>query len=202
VTGGLGWRVWRAALVLCDFLCETPALVAGKRVLEVGAGCGACGLLAAACGARDTVLTDCFEGLLDALAENISLNAEPSDDASRWTPRVSTAGGGTLTARHLDWELDAAAPSSTNGDEGAAPRLAPDELLPVPQTPFELRFLPTMVLAPSGAGKSTLLAKAAREASTPADASHTPAPVVLVRVRQTPSVDGSVQSLGEACCGN
>ena len=131
VTGGLGWRVWRAALVLCDLLCETPALVAGKRVLEVGAGCGACGLLAAACGARDTVLTDCFEGLLDALAENISLNAEPCDDASCWTPRVSAAGGGTLTARHLDWEPDAAARNSTNGDEGAAPRLAPDELFDV-----------------------------------------------------------------------
>ena len=127
VTGGLGWRVWRAALVLCDLLCETPALVAGKRVLEVGAGCGACGLLAAACGARDTVLTDCFEGLLDALAENISLNAEPSDDASCWTPRVSAAGGGTLSARHLDWEVAAAA-SAAHGDDSAAPRLAPDEL--------------------------------------------------------------------------
>ena len=79
--------------------------------------------------------------------------------------------------------------------------LAPDELLPVPQTPFELRFLPTMVLAPSGAGKSTLLAKAARDASTPADASHAPAPVVLVRVRQTPSVDGSVQSLVKSAMG-
>ena len=131
VTGGLGWRVWRAALVLCDLLCETPALVAGKRVLEVGAGCGACGLLAAACGARDTVLTDCFEGLLDALAENISLNAEPCDDESCWTPRVSAVGGGTLTARHLDWELDGEAAGSTSGDESASPRLAPDELFDV-----------------------------------------------------------------------
>jgi len=131
VTGGLGWRVWRAALALCDLLCETPALVAGKRVLEIGAGCGACGLLAAACGARDTVLTDCFEGLLDALAENICLNAEPCDDASCWAPRLSAAGGGTLTARHLDWELDGAAASPASSDASAAPRLAPDQLFDV-----------------------------------------------------------------------
>ena len=113
VTGGLGWRVWRAALILCDLLCETPALVAGKRVLEVGAGCGACGLLAAACGARETVLTDCFAGLLETLAENISLNAEACDAPSCWAPRVSAAGGGSLAARHLAWGEDAAAAASS-----------------------------------------------------------------------------------------
>ena len=64
----------------------------------------------------------------------------------------------------------------------------------LPQIPFELQFLPTMILAPSGAGKSTLLAKIAREAAMPADASRSPAPVVLVRLRQTPSVDRSVQA--------
>ena len=75
--------------------------------------------------------------------------------------------------------------------------LTPGELLPVPQVPFKLRFLPTMVLAPSGAGKSTLLAEVARETSTPADASCVPAPVVLVRVQQTPSVNPrSLQSPG------
>lgn len=124
VTGGLGWRVWRAALILCDLLSETPDLVAGRRVLEVGAGCGACGLLSAACGARETVLSDCFAGLLETLAENISLNAEPgSDEQSCWAPRVSVGGGGSLAARHLAWGEDAAA----DDEAGEAPRLAADE---------------------------------------------------------------------------
>ena len=124
VTGGLGWRVWRAAHILCDLLQETPALVAGNRVLELGAGCGACGLLAAACGARETVLTDCFDGLLETLAENVACNATPCDAPEPWAPRVSAAGGGTLAARHLAWEADAAAAA---GGESQAPRLAPTE---------------------------------------------------------------------------
>jgi predicted nicotinamide N-methyase len=128
VTGGLGWRVWRAALILCDLLRETPDLVAGRRVLEVGAGCGACGLLAGACGARETVVTDCFAGLLETLAENISLNAEPgSDETACWAPRVSAAGGGYLLARHLAWGDD----NTAAADASEAPRLALEELFDV-----------------------------------------------------------------------
>jgi predicted nicotinamide N-methyase len=127
VTGGLGWRVWRAALIVCDLLRETPALVRGRRVLEVGAGVGACGMLAAAVGARDTVLTDCLPGLLEALDENVELNAAPAEPpAAPWALRVSALGGGTISVRHLGWTDEdgtPAAPSATTD----APRLAADE---------------------------------------------------------------------------
>jgi predicted nicotinamide N-methyase len=144
VTGGLGWRVWRAALILCELLTETPGLVRGRRVLEVGAGCGCCGMLAAALGAADTVLTDCLPGLLEALDENVALNASPADadagaaasEVPAWAPRTSALGGGTLSVRHLAWEeppegADAAEADADAGGSEAAPRLACSEAFDV-----------------------------------------------------------------------
>ena len=60
-------------------------------------------------------------------------------------------------------------------------------LLPVPQAPLVLGPLPTMLLGPTGCGKSTLLAELARAT---VDA-HTPAPVVLVRLRLPSNEHGS-----------
>ena len=53
---------------------------------------------------------------------------------------------------------------------------APALLLPVPQRPLPLGFLPRLLLGPSGCGKSTLL-------GTIATTLPVPAPVVLVRMR-------------------
>jgi predicted nicotinamide N-methyase len=142
VTGGLGWRVWRAALILCDLLTETPALVRGRRVLEVGAGCGCCGMLAAALGAADTVLTDCLPGLLEALDENVALNAaaaavaEANAGGPSWAARTSALGGGTLSVRHLAWEeapdaASDAAGAAADASDAPAPRLACDEAFDV-----------------------------------------------------------------------
>lgn len=55
--GELGTVVWNAALVLCSTL--TDDVVRGRRVLEIGAGCGACGFYAAALGAAETTIADC-----------------------------------------------------------------------------------------------------------------------------------------------
>lgn len=41
----LGTVVWRGAVLLCERLRKNPDLVAGQRVLEVGAGCGVCSFL-------------------------------------------------------------------------------------------------------------------------------------------------------------
>ncbi len=56
-------RLWEAAMVLADFLASTP-IKAGARVLELGAGLGAPGLVAAARGARVT-LSDYEPHILD-----------------------------------------------------------------------------------------------------------------------------------------
>jgi energy-coupling factor transporter ATP-binding protein EcfA2 len=53
---------------------------------------------------------------------------------------------------------------------------APALLLPVPQHPLTLGFLPRLLIGPSGCGKSTLLGSLAAGLATPA-------PIVLVRMR-------------------
>jgi hypothetical protein len=54
---GLGARVWAIAHALCRELAGAPAAVAGLDVLEIGAGTGLCGIVAAKLGARRVVRT-------------------------------------------------------------------------------------------------------------------------------------------------
>lgn len=71
---GLGGFVWNGAFKLCAFLeKERERLVQGKRVLELGAGCGLPGIVAATLGASAVVLTDQFTDLLEP---NVAVNAE------------------------------------------------------------------------------------------------------------------------------
>lgn len=72
---GLGARVWAVAHSLCSMLVEKPALVQHKTVLEIGAGTGLCGILAAKLGAAQVTLTD-YEGpVLRLLRESVAANA-------------------------------------------------------------------------------------------------------------------------------
>ncbi len=47
---GLGARVWLVAHLLARQLAHAPLIVAGKSVLELGAGCGVAGIVAAKVG--------------------------------------------------------------------------------------------------------------------------------------------------------
>jgi predicted nicotinamide N-methyase len=65
---GVGAKLWRAASMLARDLVADPGWCEGQSVLELGAGVGLCGLLAAKLGARRVVLTDFEFPLLDSLA--------------------------------------------------------------------------------------------------------------------------------------
>lgn len=96
---GTSRRLWPTALVLSRYLCVHPELVRGKRVVELGAGAGAVGLVCAALGARHVVLTDMADAL-PLLRDNVARNAIGS-----------AGGGGVVDTAPCRWgdEADASA---------------------------------------------------------------------------------------------
>ena len=124
--GGLGWKVWGTALMLADQLAAAPALVEGRRVLEIGSGCGLCGLLAAKLGACSVTLTDCVPSVLSNLEENVvHLPAQPvavledlaagskqqGDFCHHWSRAMSNEdeleeGECFVSVRYLEWAED------------------------------------------------------------------------------------------------
>jgi predicted nicotinamide N-methyase len=68
-----GLMLWAAAIGIAERLAEEPALVAGKRVLELGAGVGLPGLSAAALGATVTQ-TDYQDDALNLARYNAQAN--------------------------------------------------------------------------------------------------------------------------------
>ncbi len=68
-----GLMLWASAIGLAERLAEEPSLVAGKRVLELGAGVGVPGLVAASLGAAVTQ-TDYQEDALNLARHNARAN--------------------------------------------------------------------------------------------------------------------------------
>lgn len=64
---GLAWRVWGSAQIMSRILDAAPALVRNLEVLEIGAGCGLCGIVAASLGAKRSTITDGAPGALAAI---------------------------------------------------------------------------------------------------------------------------------------
>jgi hypothetical protein len=69
----LGSHVWPSAIKLADFLWNRPNLVAGKRCLELGAGCGLAGLCASYLKAESCLLTD-LPHVMNLLEANVKRN--------------------------------------------------------------------------------------------------------------------------------
>lgn len=69
-------KLWEAGACVTEYLLQNPEMVRNRRVVELGAGVGLTGLVAAGLGAVSVVMTDCTEATLDNLAYNVELNEE------------------------------------------------------------------------------------------------------------------------------
>ncbi|CAH0379129.1 unnamed protein product [Pelagomonas calceolata] len=71
---GTGLELWGGGRYLANFLTIRPGVVRGCRVLELGAGAGLPGLVAARCGAAEVLLTDGDARAVRLLEKNIAAN--------------------------------------------------------------------------------------------------------------------------------
>ncbi|KAE9599818.1 putative tRNA(Thr) (cytosine(32)-N(3))-methyltransferase [Lupinus albus] len=71
-----GLMLWESARLMASVLAENPNIVAGKRVLELGCGCGGICSMIAASYANQVVATDGDAFALDLLAKNVASNIE------------------------------------------------------------------------------------------------------------------------------
>lgn len=92
-----GQIVWPASQLLATFVAAAPEkTVAGRVVLELGAGCGLAGLLAARVGAKRVLLTDGSAVIVSLLRSSLSRSA------------VASGLAGKASAHRLEWGSEAA----------------------------------------------------------------------------------------------
>lgn len=101
---GVGAKVWTVAHILCHEIASNPSLVQCRTVLEIGSGCGACGLLAARLGASRVVLSDYVDQLLLNLREAMHLNGLDFAKIGKYEDEVGE--GENPSARDWDPEED------------------------------------------------------------------------------------------------
>ena len=90
---GTGGAVWPAAELLCRWMLQERAAVAGASVLELGSGTGAVGLFAAGCGAASVILTDGDASLCTLAADNARDNRALMPEATSVATRRYRWGG-------------------------------------------------------------------------------------------------------------
>jgi predicted nicotinamide N-methyase len=93
-----GVTLWRAAPLLADYLIAQRHLVCDKRVLELGAGLGLCGLVAHHLGAATTILTDGDKYALAQLRSNVRQNTGLALSSSKTTTTNETSSAATTAA--------------------------------------------------------------------------------------------------------
>jgi hypothetical protein len=73
---GAGDVIWPASMALARLIAHCPSLVAGKRVLEVGAGLGLLGNVAAQAGAAEVLMVDVDATVLELAERSAAANEE------------------------------------------------------------------------------------------------------------------------------
>lgn len=70
-----GLQLWAASLVLSHWLVDLREQLKGRAVLELGAGCGLCGIVAAKlCGTGPVLLTDLASPTVANMEHNVAIN--------------------------------------------------------------------------------------------------------------------------------
>lgn len=73
--GTTGLSAWQAGIFLADWMTCNRRRFEGKRLLELGSGTGATGLIIIkSCGPQEIILSDCHERVLGLLRDNVELN--------------------------------------------------------------------------------------------------------------------------------
>ena len=145
-------KVWPASVVLCRWLADHSAQVAGKRVLELGAGTGLPSLLCARLGARRVVATDGTEAVVERLGRALA-SADAGGAASRHA------------ALRLEWEQTEVLLATAKA-EGIDTLLLADVVYPMKEQAPLLAALASLLAA---APLTILLASTARDPTVHAD---------------------------------
>ena len=104
---GIAFQLWPAAHLLCSYI-DSPALapsLRGSTVVELGAGCGLVGMVAAALGAHVTLtdLPDVEAHLQLNIAANAHLFAPLQPAPSSPIATFTSTAGGSVTTSPLSW---------------------------------------------------------------------------------------------------
>ncbi|KAL2090675.1 hypothetical protein ACEWY4_012938 [Coilia grayii] len=100
---GVAAPVWESALQLCHFFEDNKVPLKGKKVIELGAGTGIVGILAARLGA-DVTITD-LPLAIPQLQSNVSANTPPGGWRSAVPTVVPLSWGQDQKNFPSDWDL-------------------------------------------------------------------------------------------------
>jgi predicted nicotinamide N-methyase len=96
-----GLAVWGGSELMAKYLAQNPKLVQGKRVMELGAGAGLCGILVHRLGASATTVTDGDVDVLQNLRFNVQRNSHRSGD--NHTNKETFPPGSNISCPQLIW---------------------------------------------------------------------------------------------------
>lgn len=101
-----GMTLWQGSQKLCNYLCDNPATIRDKNIVELGAGLGLCGLVAHKYGARRVMLTDGDSDTLKNMRSNIALNVESEVIESESVVCKQLLWGNNVEAFQLKWAAE------------------------------------------------------------------------------------------------
>lgn len=125
--GTTGHRTWEAALHLGQYLCQNPAIIQGKTILDLGTGTGYLAILCARhLAASHVIASDGSDDVLDHLTESFFLN--DLQDSPRVRPMDIKWGYALVGTEDEEWNggqrVDVVLGADVTYDDSVVPALA------------------------------------------------------------------------------